>query len=61
MFNAWVAEVGDEVLLVLRVAERPRAPRPDIVCVPVWDAPERNLTTRTFTRYNPYYDFDPMS
>ncbi len=30
VFNAGVAEVRDEVLLVLRVAERAYAPRPDI-------------------------------
>lgn len=57
-----MAEVGDEVLMVLRVAERPRAPRPDIVCVPIWDARERKLATRTFPRYDPHYDFsDPRA
>lgn len=44
VFNAGVAEVAGEVLLVLRVAERPRASRSDVVAVLFWHAQERKLT-----------------
>ena len=37
-FNAGVARYGDELILLLRVAERPREQDPQWVIAPVWDS-----------------------
>ena len=49
-FNAGVIEFGDEILMLMRVAERPVSEDPDTILVPVldFDAPEPCLKTLEF-------------
>lgn len=41
-FNGGVAEYNDEILLLLRVAERPISKDPEIIKAPVYDTQKRN-------------------
>lgn len=64
-FNAGVCEYEDEVILLLRVAERPVQVHPDQLVVPVLDvraefAEEPVMKTVTLNRHDPELDFsDP--
>jgi predicted GH43/DUF377 family glycosyl hydrolase len=60
VFNAGVARLGDEVVLLLRVAERPVAAGPDVVLCPIYDVDAGAIIVRPFARDDPRYDFsDP--
>jgi beta-1,2-mannobiose phosphorylase / 1,2-beta-oligomannan phosphorylase len=60
VFNAGVARLADEVVLLLRVAERPRDQGADLCRVPVYDAGEDRLAILEFARDDSRYDFtDP--
>ena len=60
VFNAGVARYGNEVILLLRVAERPVQRRADIVLCPIYDLDRRQIVLRPFARDDPRNDFsDP--
>ncbi len=60
VFNAGVARYGDEVILLLRVAERPLAQREDLVLSPIYDVDTNEIAIRSFARDDPRNDFsDP--
>jgi predicted GH43/DUF377 family glycosyl hydrolase len=60
-FNAGVARYRDEVILLLRVAERAAA-TPETVGVPVYDAAAREVKVHQFARSDEAYDFtDPRA
>jgi predicted GH43/DUF377 family glycosyl hydrolase len=59
-FNAGVARLGDEVILLLRVAEKPTAGGADVVLCPIYDVDAGEIIVRPFARDDPRYDFsDP--
>ncbi len=61
-FNAGVIEYNDEILMLMRVAERPIATNPGVVLVPVIDFPEDRPEVKIieFKKDDPRYDFsDP--
>ncbi|WP_276355118.1 glycoside hydrolase family 130 protein [Cohnella caldifontis] len=59
-FNAGVARCGGEVLLLLRVAERPVSPDPGIVLAPVYNPVTKAVNLVELRRDDPQYDFsDP--
>jgi predicted GH43/DUF377 family glycosyl hydrolase len=59
-FNAGVARLGEEVILLLRVAERPVAGGADAVLCPIYDVDRGEIIIRPFARDDPRYDFsDP--
>jgi predicted GH43/DUF377 family glycosyl hydrolase len=58
--NAGVARVEDEVILLLRVAERPINKNPDVVLAAVYDVTEEQLVIKEFSKSDPETDFsDP--
>ena len=60
VFNAAVARYSDEVLLLLRVAERPINRRADVVLSPIYDVDAGQVVARPFSRDDPRNDFlDP--
>ena len=60
VFNAGVARYGNEVILLLRVAERPVQRRADIVLCPIYDLDRRQIVLKPFARDDPRNDFsDP--
>ncbi|MGE5295122.1 MAG: glycoside hydrolase family 130 protein [Solirubrobacterales bacterium] len=60
VFNAAVARHGDEVILLLRVAERPAEKRKEAVLCPIYDLNSRKIVVRPFSRTDPQNDFsDP--
>ena len=60
VFNAGVARYGDEVILLLRVAERPIPERDDLVLSPIYDVGTNEITVKPFARDDPRNDFsDP--
>lgn len=60
VFNAGVARYGDEVILLLRVAERPRTEREDLVLSPIYDVDTNEIVIKSFARDDPRNDFsDP--
>lgn len=59
-FNAGVAEYNGEVLLLMRVAERPLSEKENIVKVPIVDPQTKELKIKEFSQLDPNYDFsDP--
>ncbi len=59
-FNAGVARLGEEVVLLLRVAERPREQSDATCCVPVLNAATGEMLMREFSRSDPGNNFsDP--
>jgi predicted GH43/DUF377 family glycosyl hydrolase len=59
-FNAGVARLGDEVILLLRVAERPVGGPADTVLCPIYDVDTGQILIRPFARGDPRNDFsDP--
>jgi predicted GH43/DUF377 family glycosyl hydrolase len=60
VFNAAVARYRDEVLLLLRVAERPINRRTDVVLSPIYDVDAHEIIAEPFSRDDPQNDFlDP--
>jgi len=53
VFNPGVVRVGDETLLLLRVAEAPRDVPADEVAAPVYDPETRRIVVRTWKRDTP--------
>ncbi len=59
-FNAGVARFKDEVILLLRVAERPINTHPDVTLVGIYDVSEGEIVLREFSKDDPENDFsDP--
>ncbi|WAH38166.1 BtaManbiosPhlase [Alicyclobacillus dauci] len=62
VFNAGVAEFNGEIILLLRVAERPRSNDPTIVKAPVFNPITGDLDVVSFHREDIKYDFsDPRT
>jgi len=60
VFNPGVARFKDEVILLLRVAERPISTHSDIVLTGVYDATQGNIVLKKFSRDDSENDFsDP--
>ncbi len=60
VFNTAVARFGDDVLLLLRVAERPIDGGARAVVCPIYDVGAREIVLRSFSRDDPQNDFsDP--
>jgi len=60
VFNAGVARFKDEVVLLLRVAERPINKHPDIVLTAIYDVSNGQLIIKEFSKGDPENDFsDP--
>ena len=60
VFNAGVTRLEDEIILLLRVAERPINKNPAVVLAAVYDVAEERLVTIEFSKDNPENDFsDP--
>lgn len=60
VFNAGVARSGDEVVLLLRVAERPISEDGGVVLSPIYDVSTGMVVTKSFARDDPANDFsDP--
>ena len=60
VFNAGVARFKDEVILLLRVAEKPINKRGHVVLIAVYDVAKNDITLKQFSRDEPEYDFsDP--
>ncbi len=60
VFNAGVARFKDEVVLLLRVAERPINKHPDIVLTAIYDVSNGQLIIKEFSIGDPENDFsDP--
>jgi predicted GH43/DUF377 family glycosyl hydrolase len=61
-FNAGVARLGDEVVLLLRVAERPLNPDLEVYLAPIYDPGRKQVVVKRFAKDNPELDFsDPRS
>ncbi len=59
-FNAAVTRLGNEVILLVRVAERPLNNDPSVVLAAIFDATEGRIVTKPFAREDPANDFsDP--
>ncbi len=60
VFNAGVTRFEDEVILLLRVAERPISEHPDVTLTAVYDVTKGEVVTKEFSKGNPDNDFsDP--
>ncbi|MFQ6035930.1 MAG: glycoside hydrolase family 130 protein [Sedimentisphaerales bacterium] len=60
VFNAGVTRFKDQVILLLRVAERPISRHPDLVLTAVYDAAEADFVIKEFSKEDSKIDFsDP--
>jgi len=60
VFNAGVTRFRDEVILLLRVAERPINPHSDITLTAVYDVTQGEIVLKEFSKSDPENDFsDP--
>jgi predicted GH43/DUF377 family glycosyl hydrolase len=60
VLNAGVTRLGDEVILLLRVVERPRNDREDCCLVPIYDVQTQQIKLEALPRGGVGYDFsDP--
>ncbi len=60
VFNAGVTRLADEIVLLLRVAERPISPHPDLELTAVYDPAEDQVVIKEFSKDDPKIDFsDP--
>ena len=60
VFNPGVARFKDEIILLLRVAERPISKHPDVALVGVYDAARGDIVIKKFSKDEPSNDFsDP--
>jgi beta-1,2-mannobiose phosphorylase / 1,2-beta-oligomannan phosphorylase len=57
VLNAAVTRLGDEVLLLLRVAERPRESTPGLSRIPIYEPGLGKLVLRDFSHTDPRNDF----
>lgn len=59
-FNAAATRFGDEVVLLLRVAERPLNDAPDVIAAPIFDPEKNAIVTVPFSHDDPANDLtDP--
>ncbi|MHC4743705.1 MAG: glycoside hydrolase family 130 protein, partial [Planctomycetota bacterium] len=56
-FNPAVARLGDEIILLLRVAEKPISRHPEIVHAAVYDIERQRIVFKDFTTDDPANDF----
>jgi predicted GH43/DUF377 family glycosyl hydrolase len=60
VFNAGVTRLKDEVILLLRVAEKPISPDPTVALAALYDVSEGNIVLKKFPKDDPENDFsDP--
>jgi len=60
VFNAGVARFEDEIILLLRVAERPISTHPDVVLAGIYDVAQGDIILKKFSKDEPENDFsDP--
>ena len=60
VFNAGVTRFKDQIILLLRVAERPISPHPNITLAAIYDVEEQRITLKKFPKDDPKNDFsDP--
>ncbi len=60
VFNAGVARLEDQIILLLRVAERPINTNPDVVLTTIYNDAQEQLVVTEFSKNNPEIDFsDP--
>jgi predicted GH43/DUF377 family glycosyl hydrolase len=60
VFNVGVTRFKDEIVLLLRVAERPISTHPDVVLVGIYDAGRGEIVTKKFSKDDSNNDFsDP--
>jgi predicted GH43/DUF377 family glycosyl hydrolase len=60
VFNAGVTRFENDVLLLLRVAQRPISEHPDIVATGIYDAVDNKIVVKEFSKDDPENDFaDP--
>ncbi len=60
VFNPGVTRLEDEVILLLRVAERPISSHPDITLAAVYDVTQADIILKKFSKDDPEIDFsDP--
>ncbi len=60
VFNAGVARFEDEIILLLRVAERPISTHPDVVLAGIYDVARGDIILKEFSKDEPENDFsDP--
>ena len=60
VFNAGVARLGDEIILLLRVAERPIGDSTNVVLCPIYDVDSGAILLKPFSKNDPQNDFsDP--
>ena len=60
VFNAGVTRFKDQIILLLRVAERPISTHPDMVLTGVYDTDQADIVLKEFSKNDPENDFsDP--
>ena len=60
VFNAGATRLADEVILLLRVAERPISTDPDVASVAIYDVAKDDIVLKGFSKSDPENDFsDP--
>jgi predicted GH43/DUF377 family glycosyl hydrolase len=60
VFNAGVTRLKDEIILLLRVAERPVSTHPDVALVGIYDPDQGDIVTKQVSKDEPENDFsDP--
>ncbi|MBN2138825.1 MAG: glycoside hydrolase family 130 protein [Sedimentisphaerales bacterium] len=57
VFNAGVVRVGDEVVLLVRVAERPVSRHPDVALASVYSVTQGRIVLKEFSKNDPSNDF----
>jgi predicted GH43/DUF377 family glycosyl hydrolase len=57
VFNAGVARLEDQIILLLRVAERPINTNPDVVLTTIYNDAQEQLVVTEFSKNNPEIDF----
>ncbi len=57
VFNAGVARLADEVILLVRVAERPISRHPELVLAAVYDVARKGIVLKEFSKEDPTNDF----
>lgn len=60
VFNAGVVRYGEEILLLLRVAERPLQDDPKFSVTPYYDVKQDKMKTNRFKKDTPGYDFSDV-
>ncbi|MBW8000801.1 MAG: glycosidase [Planctomycetes bacterium] len=59
-FNTGVTRLGDEIILLIRVAERPASSNPDIEYTAVYDVEKKQIAVKEFSKKDSLLDFsDP--